>query len=217
MTQPDVEGSGASRNVRRRLLAGHSSMLGNANVFSGAVELRLGTANTIRGRDTADINCVPIRKVFDRFRNMRTPYIEADCMTQPAIRKWSLSAIAEPYPTVYGRGAPTEISVRVCCTAGWLDVSVNAGGLLMSSGAPLPATGLTRSHAVPDGTALPTSQIFNRFRHIGAANRQSSKAKMLSPASDCLIQRPMLTVCLATFKTDSYGEKNVVKQRTANR
>ncbi|GJY47107.1 hypothetical protein Tco_0436170 [Tanacetum coccineum] len=105
-----VKGSGASRNVRRRLLAGHSSMLGNANVFSGAVELRPGTANTIRGRDTADINCVPIRNVFDRFRNMRTPYIEADCMTQPAIRKRSLSAMAEPYPTVYRRGAPAEIS-----------------------------------------------------------------------------------------------------------
>ncbi|GKB49720.1 hypothetical protein Tco_0900473, partial [Tanacetum coccineum] len=121
MTHPDIEASGAGRNVRSRLSAGYSSMLRNANVFSGA------TTDTIRGRVTADINCVPVRRVFDQFRNMRAPYIEADCMTQPAIRKRSLSIMAELCPTV--------------C----------------------------------------------------ADNRQSSKAKMLKSASDCLIQRPILT------------------------
>nr|GEY55411.1 hypothetical protein [Tanacetum cinerariifolium] len=127
MTHPDIEGSGTCKNVRSRLSAGHSSMLCNANMFSGAVELRPGTSDTIRGRGTANINCVPVRRVFDRFRNMCVPYIEADCMTQPAIRKRSLSSMAELYPTV--------------C----------------------------------------------------AANCQSSKVKMLSSASDCLIQRSILT------------------------
>ncbi|GKB39079.1 hypothetical protein Tco_0884021 [Tanacetum coccineum] len=61
------------------------------------------------------------KQVFDRFRNMRASYIEADCMTQPAICKRSLSTMAELYPTVF------------------------------------------------------------------VANHQSSKAKMLSSASDCLI------------------------------
>ncbi|GJW20751.1 hypothetical protein Tco_0031373 [Tanacetum coccineum] len=145
ITHPDIEASGAGRNVLSRLSAGHSSMLRNANVFSGAVELRPGTADTIRGRVTADINCVPVRRVFDRFRNMRAPYIEADCMTQPAIRKRSLSTMAELCPTV--------------C----------------------------------------------------AANRQSSKAKMLSSASDCLIQRPIL------MEPTVKGKENVVRQRITNR
>ncbi|GJW27005.1 hypothetical protein Tco_0040816 [Tanacetum coccineum] len=127
MTHPDIEGSGDGRNVRSRLSAGHSSMLRNASVFSGAVELRPETADTIRGRGTTNINCFPVRRVFDRFRNMRSPYIEVECMTQPAICKRSLSTMAELYPTV--------------CVA----------------------------------------------------NHQSSKAKMLSSASDCLIQRPILT------------------------
>ncbi|GJZ44188.1 hypothetical protein Tco_0591443, partial [Tanacetum coccineum] len=122
-----IEASGAGRNVRSRLSAGYSSMLRNANVFSGAVELRLGTTDTILDHGTTDINCVPVRRVFNRLRNMRAPYIEADCMTQPAIHKRSLSTMAELCPTV--------------C----------------------------------------------------AANRQSSKAKMLGSASDCLIQRPILT------------------------
>ncbi|GJV43205.1 hypothetical protein Tco_1427741 [Tanacetum coccineum] len=99
----DIVGAGTSRNVRRRLVPGHSGIFGNAAMFSRTAELRLRTANTTRGCDTTDINCVPIRRVFDRFRNMRTPYIEADSMTHPGMRPPVSIFTYDPFKNLDGK------------------------------------------------------------------------------------------------------------------
>ncbi|GKD12580.1 hypothetical protein Tco_1196987 [Tanacetum coccineum] len=99
--EQDIVAADTSRNVRRHLVSGHSGIFSNAAVFSGTTELRLGIANTIHGCDTAGINCVPIRRVFDRFRNMRTPYIEANSMTHPDIEVELRPGTAN---TIRGRG-----------------------------------------------------------------------------------------------------------------
>ncbi|GJT68987.1 elongation factor 2-like protein [Tanacetum coccineum] len=52
----DVEGVGVSRNVRRRLLASHSSMTMNANMISKTAELHVGPAYIIENCGTTDRN-----------------------------------------------------------------------------------------------------------------------------------------------------------------
>ncbi|GJS61633.1 hypothetical protein Tco_0656417 [Tanacetum coccineum] len=70
----DVEGVGVSRNVKRHLLASHSSITMNVNMISETAELHVSPAYIIENRDTADRNSVPISRVFDHFRNMRMSY-----------------------------------------------------------------------------------------------------------------------------------------------
>ncbi|GJW93718.1 hypothetical protein Tco_0173390 [Tanacetum coccineum] len=136
----DIKDVVVSRNVRRRLLASHSSMPMNTNVLSGTAELCLGPANTIQNCGSSDKNSVLISRIFDRFRNMHMDNIQADCRS---------------------------------------DIPVNAISLLMSSGERFPAIGIIRSHDIFDGTVVPISRSFDRFRNMGMDNFQSSQAKVL--------------------------------------
>ncbi|GJX10422.1 hypothetical protein Tco_0200281, partial [Tanacetum coccineum] len=56
----------------------------SANRFPLTVEPRIQTVAAVDARNTADINCVPISKIFDRFRNVRATSDHAEYMSQTA-------------------------------------------------------------------------------------------------------------------------------------
>nr|GEU54236.1 DNA helicase PIF1, ATP-dependent [Tanacetum cinerariifolium] len=58
------------RNVRGCLLPCFAAAAASGNRFPSIVELRIQTVVVVDARNTADINCIPISKIFDRFRNM---------------------------------------------------------------------------------------------------------------------------------------------------
>ncbi|GJU73235.1 hypothetical protein Tco_1264640 [Tanacetum coccineum] len=73
---------GVSRNVRGCLLPCFSTAAASANRFPPTVEPRIQTVAAVDARNTADRNCVPISRVFDRFRNMRATSDHAEYMSQ---------------------------------------------------------------------------------------------------------------------------------------
>ncbi|GJQ97615.1 hypothetical protein Tco_0008754, partial [Tanacetum coccineum] len=80
--EEDVHRVNVSRNVKRRLLTSHSNMPTSASMFTGIAKQQVGPAYTVENRGNEDRNYVPISRVFDRFRSMRTTNIGADCMAQ---------------------------------------------------------------------------------------------------------------------------------------
>nr|GEX02432.1 hypothetical protein [Tanacetum cinerariifolium] len=104
----DVEGLGVSRNVMRRLLAGHYSITMDASMILETVELHVGPAYIFENHSTTDRNSVPISRVFDHFRNMRMDNIGLD-----SIRKRPLSTTPLPYASVDRRETPTTINEPV--------------------------------------------------------------------------------------------------------
>ncbi|GJU44594.1 DNA-directed RNA polymerase III subunit 2 [Tanacetum coccineum] len=71
-----------SRNVKRRLLTSHLSMPTNASMFMGIAKQQVGPAYTVENYGNKDRNCVPISRVFDCFKSIRTANIGADRMAQ---------------------------------------------------------------------------------------------------------------------------------------
>ncbi|GJX78002.1 DNA helicase, partial [Tanacetum coccineum] len=71
-----------SRNVKRRLLTSHISMPTNASMFMGIAKQQVGPAYTVENYGNKDRNCVPISRVFDCFKSIRTANIGADHMAQ---------------------------------------------------------------------------------------------------------------------------------------
>ncbi|GJV74120.1 hypothetical protein Tco_1494115 [Tanacetum coccineum] len=65
----DAQNASVGRNVQICLLKSHSGMPINASGILGTTKPHLGPAGTIGNHDTADRNCVPISRFFDRFRN----------------------------------------------------------------------------------------------------------------------------------------------------
>nr|GEZ93935.1 hypothetical protein [Tanacetum cinerariifolium] len=113
----DVENVSASKNVRRCLLASHSSMPINASVLSGTTELRLGPTYTIENRGITGKNTVHTSRVFDRFKNMRMDNIEANSMTHTAICKQQLPTMTLPCTSVDRREALNEVTETVIATS----------------------------------------------------------------------------------------------------
>ncbi|GJT23250.1 retrotransposon protein, putative, ty1-copia subclass [Tanacetum coccineum] len=62
---------GVSRNVRMCLLPCFSAAAASDNRFPPTVESRIQTVAVVDVRNNADRNCVPVSRVFDRFRNVR--------------------------------------------------------------------------------------------------------------------------------------------------
>ncbi|GKA71231.1 hypothetical protein Tco_0777370 [Tanacetum coccineum] len=213
----DVEGVGVSRNVRRRLLASHSSMTMNANMISETAELHVGPAYIIENRDTADRNSVPISRVFDHFRNMRMDNIGLD-----SIRKRPLSTTPLPYASVDRRETPTTITkpviaainVRRCLTAGRSDDPVNASRLLTPSKKRVSATTIIKNHDITHGTIIPISKIFDGFRNMGNAAFQPLKSKVPNPVNNYTMQCPMLTSM--SYSYDFRGRKRQADECLGN-
>nr|GEW39644.1 nucleic acid-binding, OB-fold protein [Tanacetum cinerariifolium] len=84
---------GVSRNVRRCLLPCFSVTAGSANRFPLAVESWIQTVASVDVRNTSDRNCVPISRVFDRFRNVRGISDQAEYMTQTTSCSRPLAAV----------------------------------------------------------------------------------------------------------------------------
>ncbi|GKC84981.1 hypothetical protein Tco_1140698 [Tanacetum coccineum] len=76
---------GVSRNVRGCLLPCFSVAAASANRFPPTVEPRIQTVAAVDARNTADRNCVPISRVFDRFRNMRATSDHAEYTSQTVV------------------------------------------------------------------------------------------------------------------------------------
>nr|GEV72942.1 hypothetical protein [Tanacetum cinerariifolium] len=81
----DVEGVGVNRNVKRRLLASHSSMAMNANMISKTCELHVGPAYIIENHGTIDRNGIHVSRVFDHFRNTCMDNIGLDCRSDDPV------------------------------------------------------------------------------------------------------------------------------------
>ncbi|GKG20158.1 hypothetical protein Tco_0379959, partial [Tanacetum coccineum] len=66
------------------LLPCFSAAAAIANRFPPTVESRIQTVTVVDVRNNADRNCVPVSRVFDRFRNVRATSDRAEYMSQTA-------------------------------------------------------------------------------------------------------------------------------------
>ncbi|GKC96001.1 hypothetical protein Tco_1161443, partial [Tanacetum coccineum] len=166
----DVEGVGVSRNVRRHLLASHSSITMNVNMISETAELHVSPAYIIENRDTADKNSVPISRVFNHFRNMRM----------------------RETPTTITETIIAAINVRRCLTVGRSDDPVNASRLLTPSEKRISATTIIRNHDITHGTIKPISKNFDGFRNMGNAIFRPLESKVPNPVNNYTMQCPIV-------------------------
>ncbi|GJY67250.1 hypothetical protein Tco_0469488 [Tanacetum coccineum] len=218
-----------------------------ANMFTGISEQHFGPAYIVENRGNEDRNCVPISRVFDCFRNMRTPNIRADCMAQTdrncvpissvfdhfrimrttniradcmaqtVIRKRSLSTTGLPYACVDWRETPNVViatvdvgrNVRRCLTGASSDVYVNARSLVRPSDDHLLAPGIIKNHDTLDGTIVPISDVFGRFRNMNTGEFRSFKAKLPHNVIDYKTQYPMPTGDVLLHLGFSYIPHNI--------
>ncbi|GJV54556.1 hypothetical protein Tco_1455561 [Tanacetum coccineum] len=73
-----------SQNARRCLLPCFSAAAASDNRFPPTVEPQIQTVVAVDVRNTTNKNCIPISRVFDRFRNMRATSDQAEYMSQTA-------------------------------------------------------------------------------------------------------------------------------------
>ncbi|GJW57393.1 hypothetical protein Tco_0104124 [Tanacetum coccineum] len=71
----------------------HDAAAGSASEFPLIVEPRIQTVTAVDFCNAADRNCVPISRVFDRFRNMRDTRDQAEYMSQTASCRRPLAAV----------------------------------------------------------------------------------------------------------------------------
>ncbi|GJV99847.1 hypothetical protein Tco_1555099, partial [Tanacetum coccineum] len=174
-TPPPDEGF--PKNVRRRLTTSQSSSLVNATRLIRTSKEDFQPADILGNHDTPDTTTVPVRIIFDRFRNMPMNNIERDSAFQAAVsaigkRPLSTTAFSHAYaerietPTAIGQTISVGRNIRRCLITAQSHDVVDASGLLIPSELHVHTAGIIRQQCVTDGTVVPISRIFDRFRNM---------------------------------------------------
>ncbi|GJT87230.1 hypothetical protein Tco_1068947 [Tanacetum coccineum] len=95
-----------TRNVRRRLTTSQTISPANAARLIGTFGENFRPADILGSHDTSDITTLPIRRIFDRFRNLLTDNVERDFVSQTSLGKRPPSTTSFPYAYAEGGGAP---------------------------------------------------------------------------------------------------------------
>ncbi|GJS84252.1 hypothetical protein Tco_0750793 [Tanacetum coccineum] len=203
-----------SRNVRRRLSTSKSGMSFDPMRLPTVADHQIQTAGIMTECDLADRTSVPISRIFDQFRNMPVNESELDCnIIALAVCKQPPSTIRLRHTHVERReltnagGQPVvdSRSVRRCFTTTGSSIPVNGSRLPIPSEQHLHDAAVVSHHDMTDGTTVPISRIFDRFRNMSRVELQSDSVAHTDTGCVIVCQLPVTTLNRAYLCLDVRG------------